>query len=116
MCELSGNPCSSTKAAPLPGKSRTYRLPRSRETRCSVKAGKSVLWESVMILLLLRVGHWAQCVRGGVFMSGASRGLISYRWHRELAREELDAKLKRKLPAPPPTQRAISAGAIQLGN
>ena|SRR6516162_662381 len=28
MCELSGNPCSSTKAAPLPGKSRTYRLPR----------------------------------------------------------------------------------------
>ena len=38
MCELSGNPCSSTKAAPLPGKSRTYKLPRSRGTRCSVKA------------------------------------------------------------------------------
>src|SRR6516225_9056908 len=56
MCELSGNPCSSTKAAPLPGKSRTYKLPRSRGTRCSVKAGKSVLWESVTILLLLRVG------------------------------------------------------------
>src|SRR6516225_4855033 len=61
MCELSGNPCSSTKAAPLPGKSRTYRLPRSRCTRCSVKAGKFVLCESVMVLLLLCVGAilWA---------------------------------------------------------
>src|SRR5271155_5955661 len=49
MCKLSGNPCISTKAGPLPEKSRTYRLPRSSWTRCSVKAGKAASRDSVMI-------------------------------------------------------------------
>ena len=41
MWELSGNPCRTMNAGPLPGKSRTYRLPGSRSTRCSVNARKA---------------------------------------------------------------------------
>jgi hypothetical protein len=41
--EVSANPCSSPNAGPLPGKSRTWTLPRSCAIRCSVNAGMSVV-------------------------------------------------------------------------
>src|ERR1700722_10693367 len=55
MWELSGNPCSTTNAGPLPGKSRTYTLPRSRSTRCSVNAGKT--FEDSLMVRSFAVGN-----------------------------------------------------------
>ena len=74
MCELSGNARSSTNVGPLPGKSRTWTLPRSRAIRCSVNCrGVGGICHELALWGLLIAGSILVIV-GGV--TGARRCFI----------------------------------------